>query len=264
MKLARPIFVFLSAFSFCSVSHGATVANWQEFNPGVATPITGAGTDSPIFGNGTANSAQSAWIGGRFGTTTTPESVTLSVGQTLTVSGGLVLTGGTNNNNQFRFGVFDDGGQFALGDGNNWTGGWLHTIGNVASSDLYRGRTNGAFISTGLNALDLNSVVTRTGAFDGDSTTPFAFSMSITRDSATTVDVVSLIIGGDGVYSEQYVENDISTGVFTYTAAGLLFGGSSGVEQAEFSGVQYTVVPEPSVGLLGLVGAMLVGFRRRR
>ena len=262
MKKASLILVI--APSLVNIAGAAAIANWKEFNTNAAVvPITDANTDSPVFGDGvTANSAQAAWIGGQFGTTGSPESVTLAVGETLTVSGGLTLTGGTNANNQFRFGVFNDGGQFAADSGSNWTGGWLHSIGNVATSDLWQGRTNGAFISTAPNAVDLNSVVTRSGAFDGDSTTPFSFSMTITRDSATTVDVVSLITGGDGGYSEEYVEDDITTGNFTYSAAGLLFGGSSGVEQASFSGVQYEVaaIPEPSslalfgLGVLGLFG----------
>lgn len=250
-----------------NIAGAASVANWKELNPNAAVvPITGAGTDSPVFGDGTtSNSAQAAWIAGGFGTAGSPESATLDVGDTLTVSGGLTLTGGTNNNNQFRFGVFNDGGQLASDSGLNWTAGWLHSIGTVTTSDLYRARTNGAFISTAGDAADLNSVVTRSGTFDGDSAAPFSFSVSITRDSATTVDVVSLITGGDGSYSEQYVEDDITTANFTYTAAGLLFGGSSGVEQASFSGVQYEVtsVPEPSSALLGLAG-LLLGFARRR
>lgn len=264
MKKASLFLVF--APSLVNISGAATVANWKEFNTNAAVvPITGASTDSPVFGDGSLNSAQAAWIGGQFGTTGSPESVTLAVGDTLTVTGGLTLTGGTNNSNQFRFGVFNDGGQFAADSGSNWTGGWLHSIGTTAASDLFQGRTNGAFISTAANAVDLDSVVTRTGTFDGDSVTPFSFSMTITRDSATTVDVVSLITGGDGGYSEQYVEDDITTGNFTYSAAGLLFGGSSGVEQASFSGVQYEVasVPEPSSALLGLAG-LLIGFVRRR
>lgn len=250
-----------------NIAGAASVANWKELNPNAAVvPISGAGTDSPVFGDGTTpNSAQAAWIAGGFGTAGAPGSATLAVGDTLTVSGGLTLTGGTNNNNQFRFGIFNDGGQLALDSGLNWTAGWLHSIGTATTSDLYRARTNGAFISTAGDAADLNSIVTRTGTFDGDSSTAFSFSMSITRDSATTVDVVSLITGGDGNYSEQYVEDDISTTNFTYNAAGLLFGGSAGVEQASFSGVQYNVtsVPEPSSALLGLTG-LLLGFTRRR
>jgi len=260
------LFLLLSP-ALASVAGAATIANWKELNPNPAVvPITGADTDSPVFGDGTPNSAQAAWIAGQFGTTASAESVTLSVGQTLTVSGGLLLTGGTNNDNQFRFGVFNDGGQFAAGDGSNWAGGWLHSIGAAASSDLWQARTNGAFISTAVNAVDLGAVKTRTGSFDGDSVTPFTFSLAITRDSATTVDVISVITGGDGNLSEQYVKDDIATEIFTYNAVGLLFGGSSGVEQATFSGVEYVLnpVPEPSVALLGLAGLALVFSRRSR
>ncbi len=255
----------LTSSSLAHVAGAAAIANWKEFNPNAAVvPITGANTDSPVFGDGTTpNSTQAAWIAGQFGTTGSPASVTLAVGDTLTVSGNLTLTGGTNNNSQFRFGVFNSGGQFAADSGLNWSSGVLHVIG--ITSDLFQARTDNAFISTGGNAVDLNSVTTRTGTFDGDSTNPFSFSMSITRDSATTVDVVSLITGGDGNYSEQYVEDDHSPANFTYDAAGLLFGGSAGLEQASFSGVQYEVtsVPEPSAALLGLTG-LLLGFARRR
>ena len=251
--------------ALAGVADAATVANWKELNPNAAVvPITDAGTDSPTFGDGTLNSAQQAWIAGQFGTTTSPESVTLAVGEALTISGDLILTGGTNNSNQFRFGVFDDGGQFAVDDGNNWTGGWLHSIGTTASSDLFRARTNGAFISTGANALDLNSTKVRTGAFDGDSTAPFTFSVTVTRDSATTVDLLSIVTGGDGNLSEQYVVDDLATSVFTYSAVGLLFGGSSGVEQAQFSRVQYNVIPEPGTASLGLLGLAWLARARRR
>ena len=168
-------------------------------------------------------------------------SVTLAVGETLTVSGSVVLTGGSNNSNQFRFGIFNDSGQFAFDDASGWAGGWLHSSGVVASSDLYQGRTDGPFISTAGNAAATSSVRTRSGAFDGDSVTPFSFSMSITWDSATTIDVVSLFTGGDGGLSEEYVREDIETTLFTYTSHGWLFGGASGVEQVVFSNVEYSV-----------------------
>ncbi len=222
------------------------VANWKEFNPNEAiVPIEGEDTISPTFGDGvTQNSSQQAWVAGRFGTVETPASVTLAVGETLTVTGTMALTGGSNNSNQFRFAVLNDGGKFAQDDGSNWTGGWLHSIGTGSAADLWRGRTDGPFISTAGNAGDLDSVTTRTGLFDGDSVEPFAFSMSITRDSDTTIDVTSLITGGDGDLSEEYVKEDIETPLFTYTTLGLLFGGSSAIEQVVFSDVQYTVTSE--------------------
>jgi len=265
MKKIQLFFVISPALF--NIAGAATVASWKEFNTNAAVvPIFGANTDSPIFGDGvTSNSAQAAWIAGQFGTTGSPASVTLAVGDTLTMSGGLILTGGSNNSGQFRFGVFNDGGQFAADGGSNWTGGYLHGIGTSAG-DLFRARTDGPFISTGGNAMDLNAVISRTGTFDGDSTTPFSFSMSITRDSETTLDVVSLITGGDGSYSEQYVEDDIIASNFTFTAAGVLFGGSSEVEEASFLGVQYEVssVPEPSSFLFLGLSILGCGLRRRR
>jgi len=228
------------------------VANWKEFNPNeLIVPIMGADTDSPTFGDGvTQNSSQMAWVAGLFGTVEAPTSVTLEVGETLTVTGSVNFTGGSNNNNQFRFGIFNDSGKFALDDGSNWLGGWLHSIGSAATSDLWVGRTDGPFISTAGNAISLNSVKIRTGTFVGDSLEPFSFSMSITRDSATTIDIVSLIVGGDGDLSEEFVREDIETTQFTYTSHAWLFGGSSAVEKVAFSGVEYAVTKDEEIPLL--------------
>jgi hypothetical protein len=225
----------------CGISalSAAPIANWKELNPNeLIVPIMDAGTHSPTFGDGiTENSSQMAWVAGLFGTVGAPASVTLEVGQTLTVTGSVIFTGGSNNNGQFRFGIYNDSGKFALDDGSNWTGGWLHSMG----SDLWVGRTDGPFISTAGNAIALDSVETRTGTFVGDSLEPFTFSMSITRDSATTIDIVSLITGGDGELSEEFVREDIETTLFTYTSLGWLFGGSSAVEEVAFSNVEYAV-----------------------
>jgi len=226
-----------------SVLSADPIANWKEFNPNLTVvPIADAGTNSPTFGDGvTENSSQMAWVAGRFGEVEAPASVTLAVGETLTVTGSVILTGGSNANNQFRFGLFNDGGKFALDDGSIWTGGWLHSIGTVATSDLWQGRTDGPFISTAGNAVDLDSVKTQSGFFDGDSVEPFQFSMTVTRDSETTVDIVSLITGGDGLLSDEFVKEDIETSIFNYTAMGWLFGGSSAVEEVAFSDVEYSV-----------------------
>ena len=163
--------------------------------------------------------------------------MTLSIGETLTVSGSVVLTGGGAANNQFRFGIFNDGGAFDAGSGSAWTGGWMHTIFN----DLWQGRTDGAYISSAGNAVALNSTRTRSGTFTGNSATAYSFSMSITRDSETTVDITSSCIGGDLAFSEVLVAEDVPTTLFTYTACGWLLGGTSAVEQAIFSDVAFSV-----------------------
>jgi hypothetical protein len=65
--------------------------------------------------------------------------------------------------------------------------------------------------------------------------------MSVTRDSETTVDITSSCIGGDQAFSEVLVAEDVPTSLFTFTACGWLLGGTSMVEQAIFSEVEYSV-----------------------
>ena len=102
MRTRSKIELAVTAIISLGSAVAAPVATWKEFNPNAAVvPISDANTSSPTFGDGvTTNSSQQAWIGARFGDADAPVSVTLAVGETLTVSGSVVLTGGTNNNNQ--------------------------------------------------------------------------------------------------------------------------------------------------------------------
>ncbi len=219
-------------------------------------------SDSPTIGDGTANNADDAWVAGRFGTVATPADVTLAIGETLTVSGSLILTGGLGVDSNLRFGVFDESGQFASG-GTTWSnGGWLLRAGANPDDGWHKARTNGAFVSTNPNAAIITPRTnTNTGgALDGDSTIAYDWSISVTRDSATTVDLFGSIAGGDNAYNQTYTANDIATSLFTYNAVGLLFGASLDVDQAVLSGVQYTVVPsgppseEPKITSFSIAG----------
>ncbi len=247
IRIALLLPMLLSAGVAILPADAGTVANWKQLNPAASPPVSGLDTDAPTFGDATANSAQNAWLAGHFGTVASPESVILAVGQTLEISGSMILTGGTNTANQIRFGIFNDGGQFAADNGSNWTGGWMHNNGTATSSDLWRGTTSGAFVSTGGNAMDLDAVKTRTGTFDGSSVAPFDFRMTITRDSETTLDIVSRLAGGDGSLDEMYVKDDVAATDFTFTCVGVLLGGTSGVDQAVFSGVAFTVSGDAAV-----------------
>ena len=266
----RPINTLLTSLVVASFlisgmvsAQAGTISNWKELNTGSAN--SGMNSDSPTIGDGSANNADDAWVAGRFGTVATPASVTLTVGETLTISGSVTLTGGTNAASNLRFGVFDESGQFASG-GTTWSnGGWLLREGNGGADGWYQARTDGAFVSTNPNAVQLTTTTTDTGgALDGDSAAAYAWSISVTRDSATSVDLFGSIAGGDNAYNQTYTANDITTSLFTYNALGVLLGGSLDLDQASLSNVEYTVVPEPSsMALLGL-GALGLLARRRR
>lgn len=250
--------------SITLAAQAAPISNWKELNAGSTN--SGMNTDSPTIGDGTADDASDAWVAGRFGTVATPASVTLAVGETLTVSGSVIMTGGTNAESNFRFGVFDESGQFASG-GTTWAnGGWL-----VRPDDgFYRARTNNAFVSTNPNAVLLSTTISDTGGgFIADSTAAYDWSLSVTRATATTADLFGSLTGGDNAMNETYSVNGVdatasgANSTFTFNAVGLLFGGSMQTDQAEFSNVQNTVVPEPSAALLmSLAGLALL--RRRR
>lgn len=240
------------------------IAHWKALfdNGDTLNTTSGLDTDSPTFGGG-AEEMDAVAVAGRFGTVGSPESVTLGVGETLTVSMDFVLTGGNSDPNQiaqhYRFAVLNDGGQFAADSDSNWAGGWNHEL----RQEINRAGTDGNFMSTAGNAEALPSIMTESGTFNGDSTAPYNWTMSITRDSATTVDLVSTVAGGDGAYTVEMVNDDVTTDVFTYTAVGLQSTGVTDLDEWAISEAQYAVIPEPSsLALLGL-GGLLVARRHR-
>jgi hypothetical protein len=264
MKISKLLLTAAIAMA-ANAAQAATIANWKELN--TASTNSGMNTDSPTIGDGTLDNADDTWVAGRFGTVATPASVTLAIGETLTVSGSITLTGGVDVTSNLRFGVFDESGQFASG-GTTWAnGGWLLREGVSDGGDgWYQARTNGAFVSTNPNAVQLTTTYSNPGnvTLSGNATNAYDWSISVTRDSATTVDLFGSIVGGDSGYNQTYTSNDNTTSLFTYNALGVLLGGSLNLDQASLSNVEYTVVPEPSsMALLGL-GALGLLARRRR
>lgn len=249
------------------------IADWKVLFSAGPTPInSGENTNSPQFGDDTAGQMDGIGVAGLFGPNGSPESVMLSVGQTLTVTANVTLTGGVQGSNSaYRFAVQNDGGQFAANDPDNWAGGWMHTLGlsNGSNSALYGTNTGGNYMSTsnvsGNNSVNLGAGNSTSGTFSADTATPYTWTMSITRDSATTVDIVSSFIGGPSSFSQTMTASDVTTSNFTYTAVGIQTTGQSDLDQLTLSNVQFAVVPEPSTGiaLLGGLGAAAWLCRRR-
>ena len=239
-------------------AHSATVvANWKNANTTGAV-LTNANTNSPTFGDGSASNAQSAFAVSLLGTSTSPFSYTLNqVGDQITVWGSINLTGGAGPDSDYRFGLFNDNGGFDANNNSGWNGYLLQ--GNT----IFRGRTDGVFLSTLSNAVNLNATaLTNTGSFNKNSAADFDYAMTITRTGANAVEISASLIGGDGNLVRQLVATDTGVTNFTYTAHGWLFGGGSQLNQAQFSNVM--VSPEPAAPLLSLLGAVaLLAVRRR-
>jgi hypothetical protein len=233
----------------------APIANWKvlfALSPltVAGVPNSGLATDSPAFGtpSSTSNPMDGVGVAGRFGTPTAPESVTLEVGQTLTVSAMVKFTGGLASGvSSYRFAVLNDAGRFVVPSIDDWGGGWLHVVntGSV-SGELWRANTVGNYmsISTSLpnNPVDLNASKAYSGGiFSANSATSYLWTMTITRDSETTVDLVSSVVGGPNNYSETYTASNIATSLFTYNAVGMQTTASGDLDQLSISTAQYSV-----------------------
>ena len=264
MRTKLTLFALLIPAATCPAS---PIANWKVmFDPNAKNPATtGLNTDSPVFG-GTdpVNQMDAIAVASLFGTASSPASVTLAVGESLTVSATITLTGGVSGVDAYRFAVLNDAGKFSVPSSDNWGGGWVHVISYSSSGEMFQAKTNGNYMSTTSNAVDLNAEKAYAGgALSADSATPYLWTMSITRDSETTVDLVSSFVGGPNDYSMTYTSNDVATSLFTYNSVGIQATSFSDLDQLSVSGAQFSVVPEPSAALLGGLG-MLALLRRRR
>lgn len=238
MKPARS-FPLLAAVALAVPTHSLAepIADWKVL---IGTPATsGLDTDHPTFGDDTPEGMAAVTVAGRFGTAGAPRPVTLEVGETLVVSAMVRLTGGLNLGAGYRFGVGDDGGQFEASSAENWSGGWNHSV----SWNLYAARTDGHFLSQYENAVDLNAAKTTIGTLEGNSARAYSWSMRITRDSETTVDVASCFKGGDPGFSETMVANDVPASGFTYTAIGVQSTGFNQLDKLEIIDAEFVVIP---------------------
>ena len=216
---------------FAGSVYAAPIDDWTLVRDLNAGPESGLNTDSPTFGDGTANAADNIVAVGLFG-----EDVTLAIGETLTVSFGITYTGGGTNDTRYIVGDYGD--DPVAEDG--WIGGWNHT----RTTNLRQARTDGSVQSTGGDsAAVVGATEDVSGTFSGDDATAYAFTMSITRESATTVDLVSSLVGGTGLFDQTYTANDVTTSLFTYNAAVIHLSGGLNLDQGSVTGAQYNRRP---------------------
>ncbi len=90
-------------------------------------------TNHPVVGNGTESNAKGAFLSAQI-----PE-MTLSIGDSLSFSGSVVLNGGVIGKDEYRVGIWNDNGQFEARNPKNWLDGWVYVI----DLGLWRAVTNG-------------------------------------------------------------------------------------------------------------------------
>jgi hypothetical protein len=262
------------ALVFASASaHAAITIDASSWGIGAGSPTnSGASSTGLIWGDNTANNADDsavhATIDGDTGTAGN-QSVTIALGQTLTLTGTVNLVGLTNgtttgnvNGNQFRVGLFDSNGQ----SGNTgWLGYMLSTgSGSTAGSLKERANPNIGFYTSGFGSSDLDiGTPTAPGAntFDG----LYDFSFSLHRISTGMEITSSFVRQSTNVdyapRSTAFLDTTISTS--TFDRIGFLSGNALDADQITLSNISLTLIPEPSTALLGSLGMLLL-LRRRR
>jgi len=238
--------------------------------------VTGWGLDT-----GFQNATLTEGSAGSFSTTTPTgnagaRAILPSVYGFANVGDSILLTGSvsfvnTLGNQQFRFGLFNNNGN-ALGTlaGGLWTGattaGWLGYLvepGNAGGSTALYGRNGtgaNAWLSTSGAAYNINQNPTTVSMAPGT----YAFSLALTRDSATSVSIQYSVIGSAFNSSGTYEDiGGLSSGITSFDTVGFLLNGSTGA--GTFTGVSVSLVPEPSTfALAGLGLSAIAGFARRR
>ncbi len=227
---------------------GAAVINWVTTNGDAGFSGGSEATNSPV-----TTDADAETIVGSF-----PEA-TLGVGQSLVLSGSFNITGnsGTIPGNQIRWGFFDAPGTPTTGAGSGYVGLWASASSTISSAD---GSTANPFSGSASSV-----IATSSGSLPAYGST-YNFTLTVNRLDATQMAVSGALTDSGGGTLIEWAETNgaASPASFTYDAVGILIGGTTDATVATFSNVEATLIPEPSIGLLGAFGALSLLFRRRR
>lgn len=249
----------LGLLTACTSMQAAPLTQWTQ---SFGTNASNLSSSSPVFGNGTAGSANSQRIWAA-----APSEYTLtSVGDMISFSGSVTFNVSTSlASDQFRFGLYDSNGQ-------SGTDGWL---GYMASNSGTGGNPNGRLWernagNTTTYADNGVASATQRQAPGGTPSNSFAagtydFSLSATR-TASGLNVTWSILGtGSTIYSIGGTYVDTTPLTYTFDRVGLVTVGGASIAQVNFSNVDLTAVPEPhSMALLAGSALILGAFGRRR
>jgi hypothetical protein len=261
--------IAVGAIASASMACAAPVTGWTivDSATGGATTkaLADANTDSPVIGTGADGSAaQIALYAPISGAADTAPDVSLTVGQSIVLTGSATLEGNTSGMEQFRFGLFYEGSPPI--DAKGWQG----YIANNSSGDsggalraknaAYSGFHDILFAATSASGSAVNLQTAR----DGGSFSPgtYDFSMSVTRFASSLVIDASLSRGTSFAQTwEDAVVTDPDLLTFNFNRVGFLSANIS-ADRITFANVDVAVESVPTLSLQVLTTGANAGAMR--
>lgn len=263
--LRSPATLFaLAAFALPLASHAAFVSPWTQYSGSITS---GLNTSSPVFGNGTADSADGQTI-----YASTPTYSLASVGDSIALSGTVTFEGlVTPQSDQFRFGFYDANGQTGA---TGWLGYFATnsgtSTGDTRSRLWERNNPNTGSFGSGAGATTL-AFAGATPSNTAFASGTYAYSLVATRTVSGLDLSWSIIETGAGAdYSVSGTFSDVTAQTFSFNRVGFFTGGGLNAGRVSLADVDLTftpaAVPEPSSAALaaGLLGIGFVATRRKR
>jgi hypothetical protein len=191
--------------------------------------------------------------------------VTLTDGQSLTLSFTYSASSMANLEEQFGVALFNSSNSFASNQANNaWTSGsgYQLRLNTGPASDTGNSSLRNVSFGTAGHPFRTTVTIGTTTATDSVNQASGTFSLTIARTSATSIAITS-VLDGNTLY------NAVDTGTqdfSTFNTLALGIGTVANSRYFEIDNVSMSVVPEPSsAAMLAGLGALgMVGLRRRR
>jgi hypothetical protein len=245
--IPHPASLIALAALMSSMAGATPVANWTERTGD--TPVSGLDTASPTLGDGTPDSADAMTIHA-----TMPTVTLANVGEKVTLSGSVTLSGIVGLVSQFRWGLYDVNGS------SNDTG-WLGYMGNNGhgtnkaklqeranpNTVWYMSSTGGANVDIALSASAPGT------AFTADT---YNFLLTLERTAGGVRIDSSIIRSSDSQQFGLISFEDDTPETYSFNRAGFLIGDGLNADQAQFSNidVSFTEPAGPAPRITSFVG----------
>lgn len=261
-KLAAVFALFLFAVS---AAHADPVTGqWINATGQGDGPIMNANTASPTVGDGSTNSASGEMFHSPFAAITLANS-----GDKAIFTGSVTLSGtvGTASGprTQFRFGLFKDDGD---GDHLEWVGYYMSNSSGTGTPSGVLTRKPVGNTSVYLSVTGQSTAFASTMG-NGVNFTDDTYTMNLTIErSGNDLLLSGTLSGATNGFTQSLSGTDTTAstlGTYSFDRLGFLAGGNLAADQAQFSNLDVTLVPEPAtwaLGLAGLVVALIVRHRR--